>query len=220
MAEATVNKSMVRVLSMRGRRWPAVCLIAVSCIVPILMLAGVTYYYNSFVALRQDVNAANYQIDSAVQLRANLFPLLVEAVVRFVSHEDRVFDHTSDARTESMGHPTRKEVEDLIQKARTDWRGALPRIMAWAENYPDLKTSESFQLMMSQMSEVEKEIYERRVAYNDAVNIYTTALRSFPRNTVALVFRFEMMPYYQIDGESEWRIARGDSPKSGESDPK
>jgi len=199
---------MVRVLSRRKHWRPGVYLIIASSILLLVVMVWAIGLYNSLVGLRQDVITAKYQIDSSVQYRENLFPLLVEAVATFVSHEDHIFDYTSDKRAETLRPtpPTRQEIEQLVKSARSDWQGALAKIMAWAENYPDLKTSDSFQTMMSKMSDVEQEIYDKRVAYNDVVNIYTTAIRTFPKNTLAFLLGFDREPYYEIAGESEWQI--------------
>jgi len=210
MEVGTVNESMVRALSQRRKRCRVGVYLIIACsILLLVVLVWLTGLYNSLVILGQDVITAKYQIDSSEQYRENLFPLLVEAVVKFVGHEDRVFDYTSDKRAEIIGptRPTKQEIEQLIKDAQSDWQSALAKIMAWAENYPELKTSESFQTMMKKMSEVEQEIYDNRLAYNDAVNIYTTAIRSFPKNTVAVLLGFEKEPYYEVTGESEWQIA-------------
>ena len=209
MEAGTVNESMVRALSQRRKRCRVGVYLTIACsIILLAVVAWMIGLYNSLITLRQDVITAKYQIDSSVQYRENLFPLLVETVARFVSHEDRVFDYTSDKRAETIGptRPTKQELAELVKNAQSDWQGALAKIIAWAENYPELKTSESFQTMMLKMSEVEQEIYAMRVAYNDAVNIYTTAIRTFPKNTLAVLLGFERTPYYEIAGESEWQI--------------
>ncbi|MFC1734924.1 LemA family protein [Candidatus Hydrogenedentota bacterium] len=208
MADGTINESMVKVLSRRKRRRPTFYLAIGSGVLLVFLIAWFIGLYNSLVVLRQDAITARYQVDNSIQYRENLFPLLLEAVARFASHEDHIFDYTSDKRAETLKPqpPTREEIEAVVQGARSDWAAALSKIMAWAENYPDLKTSESFQMMMSKMSDVEQEIYEKRVAYNDAVNIYTSAIRAFPKNTLAYLLGFDKEPYYEISGKSEWRI--------------
>ena len=216
MEAGTVNETMVKVLSQRNRRSLGVYLtIACAVLLSVVFLIWLIYVYNSLVRLRQDVITANFQIDTSEQYRENLFPLLVEAVAMFVGHEDRVFDYTSDKRAETIKPPTRQEIDEVVKNARSDWEGALAKIMAWAENYPDLKTSDSFQVMMSKMSEVEQEIYDKRVAYNDAVNIYTTAIRTFPKNSVGFLLGFDKEPYYEIAGESEWQIGNDGSAQDG-----
>jgi len=210
MVEASINESAIRALAKQRRRRTGYRVLILSAGIGLLVLAVLFIrYYNVLVTLRQDAITARYQIDSAVQYRENLFPLLVEAVATFVSHEDDIFNYTNDKRAESLRRPapTRQEIQELVNRVRTDWEGALTTIMAWAEQYPDLKTSESFQTMMETMSAVEQEIYEKRLAYNDMVNGYTTRIRTFPTNTLAFLLRFETSPYYETPGESEWRIA-------------
>ena len=208
MAESTVNQAMVDVLSQRKNSRSGVFLMIVAFVLLLVVVAWLITRYNLLVALGQEVITANYQIDSSVQYRENLFPVLVEAVATFVSHEDHIFDYASNKRAETLGPapPTKQEIEALVRNARSDWQGALGKIMAWAENYPDLKTSDSFQMMMSNMSKVEQEIYDKRLAYNDAVNMYTTAIRTFPTNTIAFLLGFDREPYYEIAGEPEWQV--------------
>lgn len=219
MVEVTINESAVRALSRQRRRQTGYRVMIISSgLVLLVLVAALIRYYNLLVAVEQDALTAKSQIDNAVQYRENLFPLLVEAVATFVSHEDHIFDYTNDRRAESLKPqpPTKQEIEDLVKSARTDWQGALTKIMAWAEQYPDLKTSDSFRTMMEKMSKVEQEIYERRLTCNQMVNRYTTVVRTFPENAVAFLLRFGDQSYCEVPGESEWRIDRdGATPASG-----
>ncbi len=73
----------------------------------------------------------------------------------------------------------------------------LDRLMAVAEQYPDLKLSTNFQSLMTALIEVEKDLAVERIRYNDAVNLYTTTLYKFPTNIFAFIFNFETLPYYE-----------------------
>lgn len=206
---------MVKVLSQRKPGKWRIFLLAGSFVLLLVVFAGLVRYYNALVVLRQNAITARRQIENAEQYRENMFPLLVEAVVMFVSHEDDVFNYASDKRVDSLRQPRpdKAEIEALAQDVKTDWRAALSKVMAWAENYPDIKTSECFQAMMEKMTEIEREVYDKRVANNEAVNTYVISIRKFPSNTLAFVLGFEAEPYYEIHGELEWRMADTNGPR-------
>lgn len=78
----------------------------------------------------------------------------------------------------------------------------LARLMAVAENYPDLKLSENFRRFMDALIETEKEISNKRMEYSEIVNNYTTQLRTFPGMTFAVIYGFKPVPYFRADGEA------------------
>ena len=209
MERSTVSESMVGLLEQRTRINPAVYILMIMFPLWVILLIYVAIWYNHMVFLYQEMTTGMAQIEVAVQYRENLFPLLVEATARFVKHEDRVFDYTTDKRTDALRQapPSQEEIEGVANMARSDWQTALGRIMAWAENYPDLKTSVTFQTMMTQMSQVEQEIATRRHTYNQASNVYVTAAHSFPTNVVSRIFGFVDSPYVKMSGESEWSFS-------------
>jgi LemA protein len=188
-------------------------LIAITSLVGICLISHVIYYYNYLTDLRFNVVTERSNVSIAVQYRRNLMPVLVNSVVSFVDHEDSVFNRAVDARERELaGNRTLSaSVRDRLggalkkwAKERTPWQNMLSGIIAIAEQYPELKTSEAFQIFMTKMTETESNILERRTKYNDALNAYTTAVTMFPGNIYSNIFRFPSYEYYDDTTRSEW----------------
>lgn len=187
------------------------CLVLLSVVVIIGLLAHVIFYYNYLTDLRFDVLTARGKVGAALQYRKNLMPVLAEAMASFVEHEDRVFDRTVDARERELAPGTEQLRERLRRAARRAGKAEAPgirdlfsRVMAIAEQYPQLKTSEAFQLLMKQVADAESKIMAERTRYNDTVNTYTTALSMFPGNVYGYLFRFPTYDYFEDRSGSEW----------------
>ncbi len=193
-----------RLAAVLGADWPWKLL---GILAGLLLIISGTYYYNRFVGLQQRANTAQAQVDSSVQMRRNLVPVLRAVVHELVGHEDDIFLHAADARAESVSGP-RRSVRNVAAAGKTGAGGEfgqlLSKLLAISERYPDLKTGEPFQLLMGQLTEVERTVLEKRVAYNEAVNIYNAALKSFPGGTFALVFGFRRAEWFEQVGASEW----------------
>jgi len=173
-------------------------------ILAVLAVIGhVIYYYNRLTTFKYDVVNAEAKVDSAIQYRANLVPVLIKSVASFVAHEDDVFFRAVDARERSLTMAGQVS-EELEKTAKRPMEEILDKIMAIAEQYPDLKTSEPFQLLMKQVTEAEAEILKQRFDYNDKANIYTTAMSMFPGNFYAALFNFPTYKYFEGIRKSEW----------------
>ena len=168
------------------------------------------YYFNALIVAKQQVENLRAQIEGAIQMRENIIPGLTMAVDRFIGHERGVFLSAIKAREDSLSGP--KDTEDLVQ-ALEEIKGSdfspsdLSRFMAVAENYPTLVSSQSYQLLIDQIGDVENKIYEKRIEYNDAVNVYNTQLSTVPANLVGAIMRFRLEPYFEWDREPEWVFA-------------
>jgi len=204
-----------RLAAVLGAGWPWKL---VGILVGLLLIIVGTYYYNTFVALQQRVNTARAQVDSAVQMRRNLVPVLRAVVRELVGHEDDIFLHAADVRAESVrgaprsvsnvagaaGNTTAGNTTGGNMAAGDEFGQLLSKLLAIFERYPDLKTGEPFQLLMSQFTDVERTVLEKRLAYNEAVNIYNTWVVSFPSGTVGWPFGFRRVEWFEPVGESEW----------------
>ena len=190
-------------------------LIVVSCLIFLAIAGHVIYYYNHLTALECLVLTAHGKVGSTIQYRANLVPVLVQSVASFVEHEEAVFYRTVDARERELTLTQRpakgKHAADALKKLKQElpqqggsFQDALQRIMAIAEQYPALVTSDVYQLFMTQVTEAEASIRDARIEYNDSVNAYSTAAMMFPGNLYAACFGFEEFPYFEEVPESEW----------------
>lgn len=195
-------------------------LIVVIVVVVVAVIGHIIYYYNYLTTLQYDVLASGGKVESAVQYRANLAPVLIESVVSFVEHEDNVFNRAVDARERSLSAARQttdkldrlNELDNLKISPNQSIDEVFQKIMAIAEQYPDLKTSEPFQLLMKQVGDVEAEIFNQRVEYNDRVNVYTTAVSIFPGNFyAATLFDFPTFDYFKGNHHSEWPNFKGKS---------
>jgi len=181
-------------------------------IVAVIALIGhVIYYYNHLTTLRFEVETAKSQVDAALQYRANLIPVLIESVVSFVEHEDNVFNRAVDARERAMSSNIQEKVKkELNIAARSPMETMLKKIIAVAEQYPALTSSVPFQQLMTDVTKSEAQIYANRVAFNEKLNMYTTAITMFPGNMYAsLLFNFPMYEYYKGKMTSEWPHFKG-----------
>jgi len=172
-------------------------------LVVLAVIGHVIYYYNRLTTFKYDVVNAEAKVQSAIQYRANLVPVLIKSVTSFVDHEDDVFFRAVDARERSLT-TARQVSEELGKAAERPMEEILDKIMAIAEQYPDLKTSEPFQLLMKQVTEAEAEILKQRIDYNDKANVYTTTMSMFPGNLYAVLFNFPRYEYFQGSWKSEW----------------
>ncbi len=163
--------------------------------------------YNQFVNLEQEVNNARADIESCLQMRENLVPQLVATVSDFVEHEDTVFFHSADVRANSIspGPLASKSAKPGQRKIDTDnLQTSLSKLFAIAERYPELKTSESFQILMSKAAEVEKEIVDKRIIYNSKAYKINKKVTTLPERIYAFLYGVKKVKYFQWNGKPEW----------------
>jgi len=148
-----------------------------------LGLAGLTLTgcgYNRIQALDEQVNGFKGQIEVQLQRRADLVPNLVETVKGFARHEDSVFVRVADARARLGGAV---QSGNLLQmsEANQNLTGALGRLIAIAEAYPQLRSNENFKSLQDQLEGTENRIATARGDYNRAVETYNAYIRQFPQ---------------------------------------
>jgi LemA protein len=134
---------------------------------------------------------------------------MIEALVSFVEHEDDVFGKAIDAREREFNPASalsdiKKEIFSAGNGSQEAIGDALQRIVAIAEQYPALVTSEAFQLLMKEVAAAEAQILARRLDYNNAWNNYSTAMSMFPGNAYARLFDFPGYEYFEDVSTPEW----------------
>jgi LemA protein len=165
------------------------------------------YYYNQLTIMKQQVGNMQAQIEAGLQMRRNVVSSLTATVNRFISHEGEVFTSAMEMRKDSMSASSDlkklvESVKDLPQQQLSP--GSLSRLMAVAENYPQLVSSQPYNVLVTKIADVETQIYEKRVEYNNAVNTYNTRLSTFPVNIIGKMLRFRLQPYFKWNNEPEW----------------
>ena len=155
--------------------------------------------YNRLVRLRNRSENAWAQVEVQLKRRHDLIPNLVETVKGYAGHERATFDSVTEARTSAQ---QAKTVEQQAA-AESGLTAALGRLFAVAEAYPQLRATENFQQLQSELEETEDKIAVARQLYNDAVLAYDNARETVPTSLVAGMLRFEPRPYFEIDERSQ-----------------
>ncbi len=165
--------------------------------------------YNKLVALRNRFKNAFSQIDVQLKRRYDLIPNLVETARAYLSHEGETLATVVKARAaavnsrESMGgDPTLRPALHQLALNEGLLSGALGRLMAVAENYPDLKADKTMADLMEEMRSAENRISFARQAYNDSVMVYNQAREMFPAVLFASFFGFETAELWFLDDKS------------------
>lgn len=167
-------------------------------VVAVLAVALVGYTvksYNGLVTLKQEVTQKESDIQTTLQRRADLIPNLVNTVKGYASHEESIMKEVSDARAALVGA---NNTGDQLA-ANEQMTSALNRLLAIAENYPNLKANTNFIQLQDELSGTENRITQARRAYNDAVKTYNTKIQRFPTSLIAGIFNFEAFDYFQAN---------------------
>ncbi len=184
----------------RGVRMKKGLIIIIAVVVVIMMLAGsVIGRYNSLVTLNEDVQEARSQIDNQLQRRNDLIPNLVETVKGFASQEKEIFQSVSDARSKLIGATGVQEQAD----ADAELSGALSRLLAISEAYPELKSDANFRQLSDELAGTENRIAVARQDYNAVAKNYNSQTKKFPMNIFAGMFGFDPVTYFEASEGAE-----------------
>jgi len=163
-------------------------------IASLVLLYGV-FTYNRLVRLRVRTENAWSQIDVQLRRRYDLIPNLVESVKGYAAHERELFEDVTRARAQAQAA---SGVQDQAQ-AENQLTRSLSRLLAVAENYPDLKASQNFLALQEELTGTESRIAFARQFYNDTVQALNTLIQSFPSRIVAGLGHFEPREFFEID---------------------
>ena len=171
------------------------CLVVGGVLLLILIVGALfmTGLYNRLVAQDQQVQGAWAQVQNVLQRRADLIPNLVETVKGYAAHEKEVFEAVAEARSRLAGATSPAEAA----AANAGLTSALGRLIAIAENYPNLKANENFIRLQDELAGTENRIAVERMRYNDAVKAYNTSQRTFPTSLWASWLGFAPAKYFE-----------------------
>lgn len=165
--------------------------------------------YNTIQSSDEHVQAAWSDVVSQYKRRADLIPNLVNTVKGYAEHESDVLTKVTEARAKAtsltVDASTLQDEEAFkrFQEAQVQVSGALSRLLAVAENYPQLKADQNFRDLQAQIEGTENRISVARTRYIDAVRVYNTTVRSFPANLTAKLFGYKTKPNFSVDNEKE-----------------
>ncbi|MGH7536276.1 MAG: LemA family protein [Gemmatimonadales bacterium] len=152
--------------------------------------------YNTIQSLDERVNQAKGQIETQLQRRADLVPNLVETVKGVAKQETTVFTSLAEARAKLSGAVKSGDVGQMAQ-ANQELTQGLGRLLAIVENYPELRSSESFRALQDQLEGTENRIAVARQDYNTAVGEYNAYIRRLPYNLTAKIFGQGSREYFE-----------------------
>jgi LemA protein len=169
--------------------------VIIAIIVLLLIYVGVTY--NSLIKMNNIVKEAFSTMDVYLKKRWDLIPNLVEVVKGYAKHEEETLNQITSLRTnsyESMSMEKKINVNEQLSQG-------ISKIMAISENYPELKASENFSDLSSNLTKVEEEIANSRKYYNGTVRNLNNKIQMFPSNIIANMFSFKQADMFETNEE-------------------
>jgi len=178
-------------------------------IILIGIIGFVISIYNRLVAGRNAYKNAFAQIDVQLTRRYDLIPNLVETAKGYMSHEKETLEAVINARNSAVtglsnakADPTNPAAMQELGKAEQGLSGALGRLFALSESYPDLKANENMMQLSEELTTTENKVSFARQAFNDAVMMYNNLREQFPGNIIAGQFGFKPAELLEIEDES------------------
>ena len=183
------------------------------------ILAALVFFaitiYNRLVASRNRFKNAFAQIDVQLTRRHDLIPNLVETAKGYMKHERETLEAVISARNaavsglkEATADPSNPEAMKRLAAAEQGLSGALGRLFALSEAYPDLKANENMMQLSEELTTTENKVAFARQAYNDSVMDYNTLRESFPNNLFAGWFNFRAAELLEIEDEAKREVPK------------
>lgn len=169
-------------------------LIVILVIVVLIVIWGVSVY-NSLISLRNRVKDQWAQIDVQLKRRFDLIPNLVETVKGYTKHESETLEAVIQARNTYVSATT----PEGQMKADGELTGAISKLFALSESYPDLKANTNFQSLQKELTETESKIASARQFYNDTVLQYNNKVEKVPSNIIANMFKFKKEAFFEAN---------------------
>jgi LemA protein len=163
-----------------------------------VLLLFLVLTFNRLVRLRNEAKTGWANIDVQLKRRADLVPNLVEAVKGYAAHERETFDSVTQARAAAQ----QASGPAAAAQADTVLGGALNRLLAVSEAYPQLRASENFLALQQELADIEDKLAAARRYYNQTVYRYNTVLQSFPAVLVARALGFHEREFFETDADT------------------
>lgn len=174
----------------------------------IVALVWGIFTYNRFIALVNNTKEAWADIETQLKRRYDLIPNLVETVKGYASHERETFDAVVEARAKAtateidVSNVTPEQIQ-AFEGAEAGLTSALGKLLAVAENYPDLKANENFLELQRELTDTENKIQAARRFYNGNVRDLMTALQQFPANIIGNMFNFKSLEFFELSEDED-----------------
>lgn len=163
---------------------------------------------NQFVSKKEEAKAQWQQVQTQYQRRMDLIPNIVSTVKAQANFEKTTLEEVINARAKATQVTINAENLDeasmqKFKQAQGELSGALGRLLAVAENYPELRTNQAFSELRTELEGTENRIAVQRMKYNEMVKEYNKDIQFFPGNIVAGIFNFTPMPYFEAETGAE-----------------
>jgi LemA protein len=189
---------------------PALTVLVVLVVVLFLLVIVIAGMYNRLVTLRNRYKNAFSQIDVQLKRRYDLIPNLVEVAKGYIKHERETLEAVIKARNvayaagqQAARSPGEPQAMTALGGAEGQLTGALGRLFAVAEAYPDLKANQNMLALQEELSATENKIAFARQAYNDSVMSYNTQREVFPTTVIASMFNFQAANLFEVEQPAE-----------------
>ena len=154
--------------------------------------------YNQLQQLDETVNSQWAQVENQLQRRSDLIPNLVNTVKGYAAHEKSIFIGVADARAKLSGAVKSGDMKS-VNKANAEFSGSLSRLLAIAENYPQLKADQNFIALQDEIAGTENRLAVARKDYNDSVKTINAIIRTFPTSIIASISGVKSREYFQVE---------------------
>jgi LemA protein len=175
-------------------------LIVVICLAAAFVYAVVVY--NGLVGLKHSVSKSFANIDVLLKQRHDELPKLVETCKQYMQYEQQTLERVIDARSRVAQAQQRGDIAAL-GSAEGELRAGVGRLFALAENYPDLKSNDTFRQLQDRITGLENAIADRREIYNESVNNNNVRIEQFPDAILARAFNFKAFELLQFSREEK-----------------
>lgn len=189
------------------------CMSAGTIGIALLVIGAILFFwgkngYNSFVTKEQNVNTKWSNVETVYQKRANLIPNLEKTVKSYSKFEQETLTKVIEARSKATSvniDPTNMTEADMakFQAAQGELSGALSRLMAVVEQYPNLKADQQYINFQREYTAIENSIRAETVNFNEAAQDYNTTIKTFPNNILANFTNFKEKPYFKAAAGAE-----------------
>lgn len=181
-------------------------ILGIIIVVGIIVFGLMVGMYNRLVTLRNRFKNGFAQIDVQLKRRHDLIPNLVETAKGYIKHERGTLEAVTQARNQAAAvaqtaanNPADGETIKKLGAAEGQLSGALGRLFAVVEAYPDLKANQNMMQLSEELTSTENRIAFARQAFNDSVMTYNTNRESFPNNIMAGMFNFQTAAFFEIE---------------------
>ena len=180
-----------------------------------ILIVWIISIYNRLVALRNRFKNSFAQIDVQLKRRYDLIPNLVETAKAYLKHERGTLEAVTAARNTAFAasqlaalNPANGQAMKNLVGAEAGLSGALSRLFAVAESYPDLKANQTMAQLSEELTSTENKVSFARQAFNDSVMVYNTSCETFPNNLISGIFKFLPAQLFEVENAEERKAVK------------